>query len=250
MKRSLVLLYATSVYAMFLGTFLYLCGFVGGFAVPKTIDGPDAGLPLGQALLINGALVALFALQHTIMARPTFKRWWAKWVRGPAERATYVLLSNVALILLFVLWQPMTGVVWEAQGELARGILWGLFGAGWLLVLIATFQINHFDLFGLRQAWTYFRGRELEPLAFKSPFLYRQVRHPIYLGWITAFLAVPTMTVGHLLFGLLMASSILVSIRFEERNLTQIFGKLYADYRRRVPMLVPRLVRRDEGRWR
>ena len=244
MKRVLVLLYATAVYVMFLGTFLYLCGFVGDFAVPKTIDSPDGTTPLGLALLINGALVVLFALQHAIMARPTFKRWWAQWVRGPAERATYMLLTNLALILLFVLWQPMTGVVWEAQGGLARGILWGLFGAGWLLVLVATFQINHFDLFGLRQAWTYFRGRELKPLAFKSPFLYRRVRHPIYLGWITAFLLAPTMTVGHLLFGLLMASSILVSIRFEERNLIQYFGKHYADYRERVPMLLPRLVRR------
>ncbi len=143
MKRALVLLYATAVYVMFLGTFLYLCGFVGDFAVPKTIDSPDGSTPLGLALLINGALVVLFALQHAIMARPTFKRWWAQWVRGPAERATYMLLTNLALILLFVLWQPMTGVVWEAQGGLARGILWGLFGAGWLLVLVATF---HFAL--------------------------------------------------------------------------------------------------------
>ena len=244
MKRALVLGYATAVYVMFLGTFLYLCGFVGDFGVPKTIDSPDQGTPLGLALLINAALVALFALQHTIMARPTFKRLWAKWVRGPAERTTYMLLTNMALILLFWLWRPMTGVVWDAQGELARGVLWGLFGGGWLLVLIATFQINHFDLFGLRQAWTYFRGRKLEPLVFKSPFLYRRVRHPIYLGWITAFCVAPTMTVGHLLFGLLMASSILVSIRLEERNLIQYFGNLYTDYRERVPMLLPRIVRR------
>jgi protein-S-isoprenylcysteine O-methyltransferase Ste14 len=175
------------------------------------------------------------------MARPTFKKWWTRIVPVPAERSTYVLASNLALIALFVFWQPLPAVVWDAQQPALRGALWALFVCGWLMVLIATFLINHFDLFGLRQVWLHFRGRRYTHLPFATPLVYKHIRHPLYVGWITAFWAIPTMTVGHLLFAAAMSSYILVAIVFEERNLVEHHGRTYQEYRRRTGKLLPRL---------
>jgi protein-S-isoprenylcysteine O-methyltransferase Ste14 len=192
------------------------------------------------ALLIDLGLMALFALQHSGMARPAFKRWLTRYVPEPMERSTYVLLSSLALILLFACWQPLGGVVWHLEGTLARSATYVLFGAGWLLVLVTTFLINHFDLFGLRQSWLYFRGVPYTPLPFVVPGPYRLVRHPLYVGWLTAFWATPTMTASHLVFAVVITAYILVAIVFEERDLIAAHPE-YAEYRRRVPMLVPGL---------
>jgi protein-S-isoprenylcysteine O-methyltransferase Ste14 len=224
---------------MFLGTFLYAIGFLGNVAVPKAIDSAAAG-PLGEALLVNALLLGVFAVQHSVMARPGFKRWWTKLVPHPVERSTYVLFSNLALILLFWQWRPMGGVVWDVEHPAGRAVLYGLFALGWLTVLVTTFLINHFDLFGLRQVWLYFRGRECTPLGFVTPGPYQYVRHPLYVGWLTAFWATPTMTAAHLVFALGTTAYILVAIYFEERDLTEAHGRAYAEYRQRVPMLVPR----------
>ena len=194
-----------------------------------------------SAALINTLLIALFGVQHTVMARPTFKKWWTRFVPEPIERSTYVLFTNAALILLFWQWQPMGGIVWDVANPLGRAVLYGLFAFGWLTVLVTTFLINHFDLFGLRQVWLYLRGKRYTNLGFKMPGPYRIVRHPLYVGWLTAFWATPTMTAAHLLFAVGMTIYILVAIQFEERNLVEYFGQQYEDYRRRVPMFVPRL---------
>ena len=197
---------------------------------------------MGQALLINMALLGLFAIQHSVMARPAFKRWWAKIVPQPAERSTYVLFSSLALLLLFWQWQPMGGLIWRVQNPIGQAILFTLFAAGWLLVLIATFLINHFDLFGLRQVYLYLRGKEYTSLKFGTPGPYRYVRHPLYVGWLFAFWATPTMTAAHLVFALLTTAYILIAIQLEERDLLAVHGEEYAAYRRRVPMLLPRLL--------
>jgi len=242
MRRSLVLAYGLVNYAIFLGVFLYLAGFLGNLFVPRSIDSPAQG-PLWTAVLINTLLIALFGVQHTAMARPTFKRWWTRFVPQPIERSTYVLLTNAALILLFWQWRPMGGVVWDVTHPASRFVLYGLFAFGWLTVLVTTFLINHFDLFGLRQVWLYFRGTPYTHLGFQTPGPYRLVRHPLYVGWITAFWATPTMTVAHLMFAIGMTAYILVAIPFEERNLEEYHGKSYTEYRRKVPMLVPRPIR-------
>lgn len=242
MKRILVFAYGLANYIVFLGTFLYLAGFLGNLLVPRSIDAPAEG-PLWSAILINTLLIGLFALQHTGMARPTFKRWWTKLVPEPIERSTYVLFTNVALIVLYWQWRPMGGVVWEVTNPTGRAVAWALFAFGWLTVLVTTFLINHFDLFGLRQVWLYLRGKPYTYLGFRMPGPYRMVRHPLYVGWITAFWATPTMTVAHLAFALGMTAYILVAIRFEERNLVEYHGESYANYRREVPMLIPRLGR-------
>lgn len=246
MKRTLVLAYGVVNYAVFLGVFLYLAGFVGNLVVPRAIDSPAEG-PLWAAVLINSLLVALFGVQHTVMARPTFKKWWTRFVPQPIERSTYVLFTNAALILLFWQWRPMGGVVWNIEQPAGRAALYGLFAFGWLTVLVTTFLINHFDLFGLRQVWLYFRGKPYTHLGFKTPGPYNLVRHPLYVGWITAFWATPTMTVAHLLFAVGMTAYILVAIRYEERNLVEFHGETYAEYRRNVPMLIPRS-KRDKPR--
>jgi protein-S-isoprenylcysteine O-methyltransferase Ste14 len=240
MHRIGVFVYGALSYVCFLATFLYAVGFVGGFGVPRTIDGAMTE-PLGSALAVDVLLLAAFALQHSVMARPAFKRWWTRIVPEPAERSTYVLASSLALLLLFWQWQPIGGVVWQVDHPLGRAALYGLFAAGWLTVLVTTFLINHFDLFGLRQVWLHLRGESYRPLGFVTPGPYRHVRHPLYVGWLLAFWATPTMTAAHLLFAVMTTAYILIAIRLEERDLGRIHGARYAEYRRSVPMLIPRL---------
>jgi protein-S-isoprenylcysteine O-methyltransferase Ste14 len=216
---------------------LYAIGFLGNFGVPKSIDsGPQ--LPLPQALAINLALLGLFALQHSIMARQWFKKAWTRVVPAMVERSTYVLFSSVAMFLLFWKWQPLGGVIWNVESSAGRMIAYGLFAAGLLLVLAATFLINHFDLFGLRQVWLYLLGRPYTSLKFDTPGLYRYVRHPLYVGWLATFWATPVMTAAHLVFALATTGYILIAIQFEERDLVRLHEE-YAEYRRQVPMLVP-----------
>ena len=239
-RRIVILGYGLAAYALFLLASLYAVGFVGGFATPTTLDGPRQ-IPLTAALAVDLGLLGLFALQHSGMARPAFKRQWTRFVPEPIERSTYVLLSSLALLLLFWQWQPIGGVVWQVEQPLAVAALYGIFATGWLIVLVTTFLINHFDLFGLRQVWLHLRGKPYRPLGFVTPGPYRHVRHPLYVGWLLAFWATPTMTAAHLLFALMTTGYILIAIRFEERDLGDAYGEQYAAYRRSVPMLVPRL---------
>lgn len=246
MQRFLILVYGVACYALFFATFCYAAGFVGNLFVPRSMDSA-AIVPLGEALLVNLGLLAAFAIQHSVMARPGFKRWWTRFVPEPAERSTYVLFSSVALIVLFWFWQPMGGVVWDLDEPFARGVMHGLFAFGWGLVLISTFLINHFDLFGLRQVWLQFRGIPYTSLKFGTPGPYRLVRHPLYLGWLFAFWATPTMTVAHLVFALMTTAYIFVAIQLEERDLVDALPE-YEHYRERVPMILPRLFRRARRR--
>jgi protein-S-isoprenylcysteine O-methyltransferase Ste14 len=238
-RRLLLLTYGILCYLLSLATFLYAAGFIGGFLTPTQLDGPRQG-SIAAALAINAGLLVLFAVQHSGMARPGFKRWLTRLVPEPAERSTYVLLSSAALLLLFWQWRPLGGVLWDVPGEVARAGVYALYAAGWLTVLVTTFLINHFDLFGLRQVWLAFRGVPYTQLHFATPWPYRQVRHPLYVGWLTVFWAAPTMTAAHLLFAVGMAAYILAAIRWEERDLVAAHPE-YAAYRRRVPMLLPRL---------
>lgn len=233
-----VLAYGAACYALFLGVFLYAIGFIVGVGVPVTLDTTPGG-PWLPALAVNLGLLGLFAVQHSVMARPTFKRWWTTIVPRAAERSTYVLFSCLALIAMFAFWQPMGGVVWDVEHQAGRWALYGLGAAGWLLVLASTFLINHFDLFGLRQSWLFARGVEYSPLRFKTPAMYSVVRHPLYVGWLMAFWFTPTMTIAHLVFAAMTTLYILVAIQFEERNLIEEHGESYREYRRRVPMLIP-----------
>lgn len=239
MQRISFFLYGAFSHLLFLGLYAYMCAFVGNMVVPKTINAP-AGSDPAAAMLINVLLLVGFGLQHSIMARPAFKRWWTRFVPHPIERSTYVLLSCVAMIALLWLWQPMTAVVWDVPHPALRVGLWALFATGWLLVPAASLLINHFDLFGTRQVWLHLRGQAYTHLPFRTPLLYRRVRHPLYVGWLIAFWAIPTMTAGHLLFATMMTGYILVAVRFEERDLVDLHGRQYAEYRRRVPMLIPR----------
>jgi protein-S-isoprenylcysteine O-methyltransferase Ste14 len=237
-KRLSIFLYGVISYAIFFGTFLYAVGFIGNFAVPRTLDGtPTMGLM--AALLIDLGLLGLFAVQHSVMARPVFKRWFTRLVPESAERSTYVLLSSLALIAMFAWWQSLGGAVWNVTDPTLRGVLWGCFAFGWLLVLVSTFLINHFDLFGLRQVWLQLMGRPYTSLAFRTPGPYRLVRHPLYVGWFFAFWATPMMTISHLVFALATTGYILIAIQLEERDLIAHFGKTYTDYKQRVPMLLP-----------
>lgn len=239
MIRQLALLtYGILSYLLALAALLYTVGFIGGFLTPTQLDGPRQG-SLAAALVIDGGLLALFAVQHSGMARPGFKRWLTRFVPGPAERSTYVLLSSAALFVLFWQWQPLGGVVWQVSGEAARAAVLAVYAAGWVVVLATTFLINHFDLFGLRQVWLAFRGSAYTPLRFTTPGPYRLVRHPLYVGWLTVFWAAPTMTSAHLLFAVGMTVYILAAIRWEERDLVAAHPE-YAAYRRRVPMFLPR----------
>lgn len=247
MKRWLFLAYGAATYAMFLGVFLYAVGFIGNFGTPTSLDA-NPSRPLFEALVINMGLLSLFALQHSGMARRGFKKAWTKIVPEALERSTYVLFTNVCLIALFALWQPMGGTVWGVESEAATTALITLYVFGWALVLVSTFVIDHFDLFGLKQAWNFFRGKAYEPPKFRQPALYRIVRHPLYVGWLIVFWAAPVMTVAHLVFALVTTAYILVAIQLEERDLIHFHGESYREYRRRVPMLVPFAKRRVAAR--
>jgi protein-S-isoprenylcysteine O-methyltransferase Ste14 len=238
MGRFVAFLYGLAAYLVFLPTFSYAVGFLGGFIVPKNIDSGPA-VPFAEAMVVNIALMSLFALQHSVMARPQFKRWWTKVVPEAVERSTYVLFTSVALILLFWQWRPMPTIVWHISNpDLAMAVS-GVFGFGWLLVLLSTFMINHFHLFGLEQATWVLAGRKVGKPVFETPMLYRYVRHPIYLGFMIAFWAAPTMTLGHLLFAGVTTAYIFIGIAFEERDLIEAFGDEYRHYREKVAMLVP-----------
>ena len=238
LKRILFFAYGFMSYLIFLVTFLYAICFIGNFGVPTTLDGPASG-PLGLSFAINVGLLTLFAVQHSVMARKWFKEWWTQIVPKPIERSTYVLFSSLALIMLFALWRPLGGVIWTIEDPTLRLVLRGLFAFGWFLVLISTFLINHFDLFGLRQVWLYLLGRPYETLRFRTPGPYRLVRHPLYVGWLFAFWMTPVMTLAHLLFSIATTAYILLAIQFEERDLVREHGDTYKDYRQSVPMLVP-----------
>jgi len=238
LKRTLVFAYGLACYAIFFATFLYALGFVGNFVVPVTMDGvPRVGT--GLALAIDVGLLGLFAVQHSLMARPFFKRWLTRLIPESAERSTYVLFSSLALIAMFAFWQPLGGTVWDVTDPTGRAVLYSLFAFGWGLVLVATFLINHFDLFGLRQVWLQLRGRPYSALRFGTPGPYKLVRHPLYVGWFFAFWATPTMSVTHLVFALATTGYILIAIQLEERDLMDSLGEDYRRYREKVPMLIP-----------
>lgn len=239
LHRAGVLLYGVISYAIFFATFCYALGFVGNFLVPKSMDSAPSH-STGTALAIDLGLLGLFAVQHSLMARPFFKRWLTRFLPEAAERSTYVLFSSLALIMLFWVWAPLGGVVWDVSNPVGVGLLHTGFAFGWGLVLVTTFLINHFDLFGLRQVWKYFRATPYLPLKFVTPGPYRMVRHPLYVGWFCAFWFTPTMTVTHLLFAIATTAYILIAIRLEERDLVDFHGSDYIEYRRKTPMLVPK----------
>ena len=246
LTRILAFAYGVASYVIFLGTFLYAIGFIGNFGVPRTLDGTPTD-PLGRALAIDVALLGLFAVQHSVMARKWFKDAWTRVVPPPVERSTYVLFSSLALILMFWQWRPLGGEVWSVENAAGRLILYALFAFGWGLVLVSTFLINHFDLFGLRQVWLHLKGQPYTMLRFRTPGPYRLVRHPLYVGWFFAFWMTPTMTLSHLLFAVATTAYILIAIQFEERDLVREHGASYEEYRRRVPMVVPSLRRAEPG---
>jgi protein-S-isoprenylcysteine O-methyltransferase Ste14 len=247
MKKALALVYGVSAYLFFLGTFAYAVGFVGNIGVPKDIDsGPISPLPV--TIAINALLLGLFAVQHSVMARQGFKRVWTRIVPHCIERSTYVVAATLALALLLWQWRPLPDILWDLRGTTAGTILTVLFALGWVVLLVSTCLVNHFELFGLAQVWAYVRGRELPQPSFRTPGLYRVVRHPIYAGFVMGFWATPVMTVGHLIFAIATTGYILVGIFFEERDLIATYGQRYRDYRRRVPMLVPFFRRTADSR--
>ncbi len=239
MSRLLIFVYGMGSYLAFLATFLYSVGFIGNFGVPKPIDSAPT-VDGSTALLIDLGLLSLFAIQHSVMARPAFKRVLTRMVPHAAERSTYVLASSLALMLLFWQWQPLGGVIWSVENATGWVLLYAGYAAGWLLVFVTTFVINHFDLFGLRQVWRNLQGRPQGTLRFVTPVLYRMVRHPLYVGWLMVFWFTPAMTLTHLLFAVMTTVYILIAIQFEERDLMRAHPE-YAEYRRQVPMLLPRL---------
>ena len=241
-KRLLFFTYAVTSYLVFLATFLYAIAFVGGFVVPTRLDG-GATISLSRAVAIDCALLTLFAVQHSVMARRWFKERWTQIVPWAIERSTYVLCASLALLLLFWQWRPIGIPIWSVGNTAVQIALWTLFATGWATVLIVTFLINHFDLFGLRQVWLPLAGKPYTRVAFRTPLPYRLVRHPLYFGFLLAFWMTPTMTLAHLLFACATTGYIIVAIRFEERDLVFEHGVGYEEYRRAVPMLIPGLKR-------
>ena len=247
MSRAATLLFALFAYAVFFATFLYLICFVGNlpFAGVTVDRGPEA--PVGTAVAINVVLIALFGIQHSVMARQGFKRAWTRVVPVPAERSVYVLIASLTLIILFTFWRPIEGTVWDARGTALELPLWIAFALGWGIVLLSTFLLNHFELFGLQQAWFHMRGRQAEPTKLRQPLFYKWVAHPLYSGFFLAFWATPHMTYGHLLLAAGMSVYMLIAIRYEERDLVGHYGDDYVRYRQSVGMLTPRLRRRSDG---
>jgi len=242
-KRILYFAYGSVSYLIFFATFLYAVGFIGNFGVAATLDGP-ASPDVWLAFAIDVGLLLLFAVQHSVMARPWFKEGWTLFVPKPLERSTYVLFSSVALILLIWQWRPLGGSVWTVVDPVGRAVLYGLMAFGFGLVLVSTFLINHFDLFGLRQVWLFLLDRPYTTLSFGTPGPYRLVRHPLYVGWLFAFWMTPTMTLAHLLFAVATTAYMLIAIQFEERDLIDEHGDDYVFYRENVPMLIP-FIRRN-----
>lgn len=236
--RMAALGYGLVCYAIFLGTFLYAIAFVGNLPVPHTIDHAIAA-SLPEAIVWDVVLLGVFAVQHSLMARPAFKAWWTKIVPKPIERSTYVLFASLALCLLFWQWRTIDATVWSVTDPAGAGLLTGMFWAGWVIVLISTFLISHFELFGLQQVWMNLRQKKFADPVFHTPYLYGLVRHPIYLGFIIAFWSTPVMTAGHMLFACMTLAYVLIAIQFEERDLINLFGDAYRDYRKRVSMLIP-----------
>ncbi len=242
MGRILTLAYGVASYLVFLASFLYAIGFLGNLLVPKSIDSGVSG-PLPVAFAIDVLLLGLFAVPHSVMARQWFKRWWTRIIPPAVERSTYVLVSSLLLGLLFWQWRPIPSVLWEVTNPIGRGLLLAVFWTGWGVVLLSTFLINHFDLFGLRQVFLSFSGRAYAPLEFKTPFLYLWVRHPLMLGFLLAFWATPTMTLGHLLFAAATTAYILLALHFEERDLVSFYGERYEAYQRKTGLLLPKVQR-------
>ena len=247
MSRAFSLLFAIVCYAIFFATFLYLMAFVGDLPVPRTVNSPLSYLPPVMAAVVDIALIALFGLQHSVMARPGFKRGWTRIVPPAIERSVYVLSASIALLILFWFWQPIDGTVWAVPPTMQwlRYILWALFWAGFGIVLVSTFLINHFELFGLQQAWLHVRGHQAESPELRQPLFYRWVAHPLYAGFFLAFWATPRMTYGHLLLAVALSIYMLIAIRYEEHDLTNLFGEDYRRYRAGVGMLLPRFRRRS-----
>jgi protein-S-isoprenylcysteine O-methyltransferase Ste14 len=245
MSRAATLLFSIVAYAIFFATFLYLIVFVGDLSFARiTVDTGGTQAAPAAAAVIDLALIALFGLQHSVMARQGFKRWWTQVIPKPAERSVYVLIASAMLIILMSLWRPIDSVVWSVSNPMLANLIWAVFWVGWLTVLLSTFLINHFELFGLQQAWLFMRGKDAEPPKFHQPLFYKWVRHPLYLGFILAFWAAPEMTAGHLLLAAGISIYILIAIRYEERDLVGYFGQDYENYRRDVGMLTPKFRRR------
>ena len=238
MSKFLTVLYGAIAYVIFFGSFLYAIAWVGDLAVPKTIDSGVAAAFV-PSLIVDALLLGVFAIQHSVMARPGFKAWWTKIVPEAIERSTYVLLSSLALILILWQWRPMPSLVWNISSPALSAAILVVCGLGWLTVLSSTFLINHFDLFGLRQVWAYASGRETPPSEFHTPLFYRVVRHPLYLGFMIAFWAAPKMSLGHLIFAAGTTGYILIAIQFEEHDLINVFGDTYRSYQKRVSMILP-----------
>lgn len=244
MQRSTFFLYGLFCYLLFFATYAYMAGFVGNFLVPKSIDSAPA--PTLLAITINFSLISLFALQHSVMARPWFKQIWTQLIPQAIERSTYVLFSCIVTILLMWQWRGLGTIVWNIQHPLARNLLWILFAAGWLMVPTVSLMINHSDLFGIRQVWLYMRGRPYTSLPFRTPYFYNHIRHPLYVGFALAFWATPTMTLGHLFFAATLTLYMAIAVPLEERDLITHFGEAYRAYKRRVPKFIPRFGKNDE----